>query len=161
MKHIFTLMLTALFAFPIAAQSTVNEEFRIVQNLYQKDKKELVRESMNLTEAQGGGFWSVYDSYESQRMNLGTERFKIIKDYAAQYAALTDEQAAALINRVFENDKALVNLKKSYLKKFSKAAGGMNAAKFFQIDAYLDLMVKHETMAAIPFVDEIQKSEKH
>jgi hypothetical protein len=160
MKRFFTLMMIAAFVLPMAAQSTTDEEFRILQNVYQKDKKEIVGGFLALEGAQSSNFWTVYEDYESKRMVLGAARFQIIKDYAGQYSGLTDEQAETLMKRVLDNENAIVDLKKSYFKKFSKAAGGKNAAKFYQVDSYLDSVVKHELMDQIPFIDELEKAEK-
>jgi len=45
----------------------------------------------------------------------------------------------------------------TYFKKFSAVTGGKNAAKLFQLETYLQTIVRLAIMNNIPFVGELDK----
>lgn len=155
MKKLFFLL--ALFTLGITAgfSQTDKEDLDIIRAVFSKEKKALVQDYMDLQGTQADAFWAVYDQYETKRKELSSERFKIISDYANSYGQLTDEQADALAKRTLSNEGSFISLQKSYLKKFSKAVGGKNAAKFLQLDNYLHVVIRKEIMEGIPFIDEL------
>ncbi|MXV51159.1 hypothetical protein GS399_09275 [Pedobacter sp. HMF7647] len=160
MKPIIFLFLFSIAAFGASAQSSGKEDLAIVQSVFQKDKKQLVSQYMTLDSAQSQSFWKVYDEYEAKRKDLSTERVGIISDYAKQYATLTDEQAGSLAKRMLSNDKSNLSLQTSYFKKFSKAVGAKNAAKFYQLDNYLQTVIRANVQDQIPFIGELNKTRK-
>lgn len=131
------------------------EDLEIIRAVFSKEKKTLVQEYMALEGTQATAFWAVYDEYEGKKKELGNERFQIISDYAKGYDQLTDEQADALTKRALNNEQSYISLQKSYLKKFSKAVGGKNAAKFLQLDNYLHVIIRKEIMEGIPYIDQL------
>jgi hypothetical protein len=49
-------------------------------------------------------------------------------------------------------DAKTVNLRRDYWPKFEKALGGRRAAKFYQVDNRLSMMINLQLAAAIPLV---------
>ncbi|MHA3786862.1 hypothetical protein ACX0HA_01530 [Flavobacterium hauense] len=148
------LITLALLSFSFGFSQTDKEDLAIVRAVFNKEKKILVQEYMNF-DAPNDAFWSLYDEYETKRGNLSMTRVQIISDYADQYNNLTDVQAEAIVKRIFSNDEGYHSLQKSYYKKMSKVIGAKNAAKFFQLEAYLQNIVRNKTMQSIPFIDEL------
>ena len=98
------LMLTAfiLLSAVTIAQSN-KEDIAIVQNMFGKDKKELVQAYMTIPEAKKAGFWTMYDEYEESRKKLGRERIAVIQDYANAYDSLNDKKASDLRVEFYSN----------------------------------------------------------
>ena len=44
-------------------------------------------------------FWEIYDQYEAERKQLGTNRIQIIADYAKSYQTISDEEILDLFKR--------------------------------------------------------------
>jgi len=153
MKRIIITIIFSAFTLGVFAQIS-KEDAAIVQAYFRKDKKELVKQVMKFNDAQGQAFWPVYDAYETKRSNLGTQRIAIINDYLKTFKTINDQDATVLIGRVLENDKSLLDLQKSYFPKFSAAIGGKSAAKFYQLEAFVQLIVKEKVMTSIPFIGE-------
>jgi hypothetical protein len=84
----------------------------------------------------------------------------IVNDYLKSYDKLTGQESTVLINRIFANDKSYSDMQKSYFPKFAGAVGGKNAAKFFQLETYLQLIVRLHFQDQIPFIGELDK-QKH
>lgn len=150
------LLLSAiLLSSTIGFSQTDKEDLDIIRAVFSKEKKMLVQEYMNLQDDQANAFWPVYDQYETKRKELATERFKIISDYAKNYEQLTDEQADNLAKRSLNNEQSFIGLQKSFIKKFSKAVGAKNAAKFLQLENYLHVVIRKEIMEDIPYIGEL------
>lgn len=150
-----TLFLTCVVLFSVLCFSQVpKEDLDIIKAKFSKDKKMLVEQYMHLESPGADAFWKTYYEYEDERTTLSVERLKILSDYAKDYDLLTDKQAEDLAKRVMANEQSFISLRKSYLKKFTKAAGAKNAAKFLQLDIYLQTIIRKEIMESTPFIDE-------
>ena len=156
MKRILLTLVFTAFTLGVFAQIK-NEDLAITQAYFQKDKKDLVKANLKLSDAQSQAFWPIYDQYDAKRLALSNQRVQIINDYLKAFSTLTSDDAIALTNRVFANDKSYLDLKKSYFKKFAAAIGGKNAAKFYQLENYVQEIVRLKVQDEIPFIGEIKK----
>ena len=83
-------------------------------------KKELVKDSMQLTEEEGAAFWPLYDDYEKKAMEIFNRRTAHIRKYIQEHKSLSDEMAKAMLKKYLEiEDDALKN-KRALVAKFSK-----------------------------------------
>lgn len=139
------------------AQVGTDDELQMIKDYLKTEKKDLVKEYMKLDEAQAAKFWPLYDEFQGARRSLSQERLQIIKDYGAQFAGMTDDQASTLVKRVFKNDKAYTKLQEKYFKKFSKAVSPIKAAQYIQMEEYFRTMIRAEIQDAIPFIGEIER----
>jgi hypothetical protein len=57
-----------------------------------------------------------------------------------------------MVQRVLNIDAKLVNLRQEYWSKFDKALGAKRAAKFFQVDNRLSLLVNLQLASEIPLL---------
>jgi hypothetical protein len=137
------------------AQSTDKDDVDIVQAVYGKEKTELVSKFMALTGTQADAFAKVYDEYEVERKLLGQKKIQIIKDYAANYENLTDSSADKLAKESLDNNLAYDKLYAKYYDKSKKAIGAINAAKFIQLEVYLQTVIRMEIQTAVPFIGEM------
>ena len=80
LKTLFTSLILAVFASASFAQS-FQTEVEIIQEAFGLDKKVAVANFMQLEE-NADRFWEIYDQYEAERKQLGTNRIQIIADYA-------------------------------------------------------------------------------
>jgi len=156
MKSIILAVIAVLFATATFAQVS-SEDLAVYQAKLQKQKAELVKKNIKLSQAQSQVFWPLYETYESKELTISNARAAIINDYLTQLATLTDVEAAKLADRVFSNDHDFTNLQKSYFKKFSDAIGGVNALKFYQLENYIREIVRLRIQDEIPFIGEINK----
>jgi hypothetical protein len=153
------LMLTAFILLSAATIAQSNkEDIAIVQNMFGKDKKELVQAYMTIPEAQKAGFWTMYDEYEESRKKLGRERIALIQDYANAYDSLNDKKASDLMNRKILWLNNYTGMQKKYYASFAKLIGGIQASKFFQLEDYLENNIRLAIQESIPFIDELDKT---
>jgi len=160
-QHVsFLLVAMALISCISTLAQDVKNDIQMIQGAWGKEKRELVKEGMNLNTANAEKFWPIYDAYEEERKNLSAERLLIINDYGKNYTALTDEKADELVKRTFDNNASFAKLEKKYYDKLKKVISATEAAKFFQIENYLKVMVSAELQDQIPFIAELDKQKK-
>jgi hypothetical protein len=105
MKRI--ILATILAAFSLGAFAQIKgDDLAVIQSVYSKNKSDLVKSTLNLSEAQGKAFWPIYDQYEAKRVNISNQRVAIVNDYLKSYDKLTGQESTVLINRIFANDKS-------------------------------------------------------
>lgn len=157
MKKLLILLILAV-SMSSNAQSSSKDELAIIQSSYGKSKTDLVNQYMALSPAQTAAFQPVYDSYEAERKALGQKKIQIIDDYSAKYATLTDADADQLTKANLKNNLDTDKLFEKTYEKAKKAIGATNAAKFIQLEIYLQTTIREEIQDSIPFIGELDKT---
>ena len=136
-----------------AAQSPTTD-MEILRQKIKADKKLVVAANMQLSEAEGKKFWPVYDAYQKDLTALNERTVKAIVAYADAYnkGSVADATAKKLIGEAIAIEEAELKLKRSYLPKLEKAAGGVKAARYLQIENKIRAIIKYELAANIPLV---------
>lgn len=160
MKKIFTLIAFAFITSVGFAQDAddVQAEFKALQDAFGKDKAELVKQYMAIPAEKDAAFWSLYDQYETARKALGKSKAQLIADYANSYADLDDKKATDLMKRKADIQDEYTKMNRKFFPQFSKVLGGTQAAKFFQLEDYLNNIINLGIQNNIPFIGEIDKS---
>jgi hypothetical protein len=143
-----------------ADKPVVNEKFSdlepAIQMLRQevgKDRREIVKANMLLTNSEAARFWPLYDQYRTEIHKVGDRRLKVITDYAANRDSMSEEEANRLAREWLDAEKQRVDIKEDYLKKFQKEGlSARTTARFFQIDQKLDAAVDAALAARIPLI---------
>ncbi|MEL7119293.1 MAG: hypothetical protein AAFO07_07630 [Bacteroidota bacterium] len=158
MNHLSVLktIITALLLMGVANSAftqSVQTEVEIIQEAFGLEKKVAVANFMELGE-NAESFWKIYDEYEAERKELGTNRIKIIADYAKSYSSISDEEIQVLFKRTQTFKKSFAKLQKSYFNRMRKEVGTSKAAQFFQLESYFNAMIQAEIYTQIPFIGE-------
>lgn len=149
-------VLFGLFIFSAAAQAQSNkEDVDMIQAMFGKDKKELVSAYMAIPAKDSVKFWKLYDEYEGKRKAIGRERIQLLQKYAEEYSSLTDAKASQIATATINNESKTSALYQAYYKRFSEVIGGKAAAKMFQLENYLQTVIKLGILNNIPFIGEL------
>jgi hypothetical protein len=150
--HAILLAMLAALALPALAQDTSNME--ILRQKVKADKKLLVAQNMQLTEAEAKAFWPVYDAYQNDLQKLNQRVGKAIADYAEAYnkGPVAGETAKKLLNETIAIEEAEVKLKRSYVPKLEKALPAAKVARYIQIENKIRAAIRYELAGAIPLV---------
>jgi hypothetical protein len=116
----------------------------------------IVARVMNFSDVDAAKFWPIYREYELQRSKLGDERFKIIEDYAANYDNMTDQMADSLVKRVLDLEIQHTKLKREYYEKFKAALSPIVAARFFQVENQIELLIDLQIASDLPILAQQQ-----
>jgi len=136
---------------PIMAQ-TFDDYLEVAREVLNADKKAIVADTMELSEAESAPFWALYNVYNAELYKVHTKRVNIIKDYAANYETLTNEKADELWKATMSYKKELLSLNQSYYKKFKKIISANKTVLYFQVENKIDALITAELAEAIPLV---------
>ena len=149
-----------LFFAAFAYGQSNKEDVDLIQAMFGKDKKELVKYYMEIPAGQSTPFWTLYDQYEAERKAYGRERISLIEDYAKTLNSLDDATAITLANKKFTLYNNYIKIQKKYFAKMSKLIGAKQAAKLFQLEDYIENEIRVSIQQEIPFIDELEKTLK-
>jgi hypothetical protein len=147
-------------AIPVAqAQSThvsaaplTDTDIQLLRSDLQADKNKVIADTMQFTDAESTTFWPVYRDYARDQQKIGDERFQVVMDYAKNYDTMNDDKAKDMVQRMINVEDETLNLREDYWPKFMKALGAKRAAKFYQVDNRITLMVNLQLASAIPLI---------
>jgi hypothetical protein len=148
---VFTTAVMLAFAGAVRAQQETGQ-IQTARADIQAARTKLVAANLPLTEEEGTKFWPLYNEYRGEVSKLDDRALALIKDYAANYKAMTDEKARELLKQQLGIDEDRLKLRKSYLGKFEKVLPEKKVARYFQIERKLDASVQYEGAKAIPLV---------
>ena len=126
----------------------------------QADRATIVSVAMNFSDKDAAAFWPIYRQYERDRSTVDDGRVVVIKEYTQKYPTLTDADAKAMAERMFEYDSRVAALKKRYFKKFNKVLPALTVTKFFQVDRRIDLLVDMKVESSLPPLAQPQYDEQ-
>ncbi|WP_145998716.1 hypothetical protein [Methyloterricola oryzae] len=128
------------------------ESFKLFRASMRMEKREFVKESMNLSEQEAAKFWSIYHQYEAELTKLSDRRMKLIEDYAANFESMSEAKAGQLGKTAFELRRARNSLLESYYKKIAKALSNRIAVRFAQVESVANAAEDVDLGASIPLM---------
>jgi hypothetical protein len=117
-------------------------------------QEQIVREAMQLNDQQSAAFWPIYRAYQAEQSKLITDKLAIVVDYANNFSTMTDEKADQLAQRVMQLDEKRMALREKYYATMKKALSSIVAARFFQVEHQLQLIVDLQIAANLPIIEE-------
>jgi hypothetical protein len=115
-------------------------------------KAAIITEVMQFSEDEDAKFWPVYREYEAELAKLNDERLRLIKDYAANYAAITDPIADRLASGALDLEGRRHALKMKYYDRFKAVLPPKTAARFLQVENQILLILDLQIAASLPIV---------
>ena len=154
------LMLPLLCRAQDDTSASVDSTLEIARAGIQAQKAAIVGEGMNLSNGDAAAFWPIYRQYEYERSRLDDGRIEVIKEYIDKYPDLTDAEAKAMAERMFEYESRIAALKRKYFKKFNNTLPALTVTKFFQLERRIDLMMDMKIESALPPLTGDQKADQ-
>jgi len=130
----------------------IEKDLLLLRRNLRAEKKKIIAVNVPLTETEATKFWPIYDQYTEDMRKLNDEFYTVIKDYAANQKALTDDQAISMIKRWSDIQVKVAQTRQKYVPLFEKVISGKKAALFFQIDRRLYALMDIQTAFEIPLV---------
>ena len=141
---------------PALSQDKPADNMEIVVEKTRADKKLLVAENMQLTEAEAKAFWPVYDQYQDELFLLRSRTAKLIKDYADAYDKMTNDTAKKLLDELMIIEALGPKLRQAYLPKFRKVLPETKVVRYYQIENKIQAALFYEIAANIPLMKATQ-----
>jgi len=140
-NKIRSLVVFAFISMGIFAQEN-QDEVMLMQSLYGMEKRDIVAEFIELSEAQEKEFWILYDEYENQRKELGKQKYELISGYVSDYGEVKPEDADIFMNKVIPLRNKSDKLVDTYYKKIKAKTDPVVAMQFYQIENYLSDVIR-------------------
>jgi hypothetical protein len=147
-----------LFALPAFAETggSADTSMEILAQKLKADKKLLVANNLELTDAESKGFWPLYDMYQKDLQLVNERLRKTISDYADAYTqgkgSISNDTAKKLLKETILVEEKEVVLKREYADKIGKVLPATKTARYIQIENKIRAIIKMELAKQIPLV---------
>jgi hypothetical protein len=139
-----------------AQEPSIDSAIEVARANMRADRATIITQAMNFSDKEAAAFWPIYRQYEYERSGLDDRRVAVIKEYSQKYSTLTDADAKAMAERMFEYEARIAALKKKYFQKFNKVLPALTVAKFFQLDRRVDLLIDMNLESSLPPLTQAQ-----
>ena len=136
------------------AQTPATTNMEILRQKIKADKKLVVAQYLQLTDAEGATFWPVYDAYQKDLQQVNQRLASVIQAYADAYnkGPVANDVAKKLLDEALAVDEAELKLKSSYMPKILGALPVTKAARYIQIENKIRAAIRYELADGIPLV---------
>lgn len=146
------LLIPAMFAQAADVKPLTDSDIQLLRSDVQGEKNKVIADTMVFTDSESAAFWPVYRDFARDQQVIGDDRVKLIKDYAQHYDSIDDAKAKEMSQRMMNIDAKIINLRRDYWPKFEKALGARRAARFYQVDNRLSMMINLQLASEIPLI---------
>ncbi len=154
MKLIFTFLIaTIAITTPhhCTAQTAVDAA-EVTRSTIKADRKVVIAENLQLSEAEGKAFWPLYREYRQDMEKANDSLVELVLEYSDLYPDVPEGRAAAMLKKHVSLEKRLADLRAKHLKKIGKVLPATKTLRFAQLENRLDLVVRMGMAASIPLV---------
>jgi len=156
-RAIFLVSLVLFLALPAVSSAQMGSDsyIELLRSDLRADKVAMMTVAMDLPDAQAQVFNPIYRDYLDQLAKISDARVKVIKEYAAAYPNVTDEQAKTWMDTIFNVNEQRLKLLKKTFDTASKDLSPSLAAKFVQVENALNLLIDLQVASQIPLLEPV------
>lgn len=137
---------------PHAVAQNVLDEIEIARSTLKADRKVVIAEGLQLSEAESAAFWPLYRQYRAEMDKSTDAVVKIVLEYADLYPDVPEDRAKKLLKDYTALEQKHASRRAWYFKKFAKVLPAVKAMRFAQLENRLDLAVRLRLASVIPLV---------
>ena len=160
MKLLHVCMVALIMLSPMAfaqtsevhAKPLTDNDIKLLREDVQSVKDDVIKHTMQFTPAEAEKFWPLYREYAREQGKIADERLGLLTDYAKNLDQMDDGKATSLTERFLRIQDDKQSLDKRYFPKFVSALGAKRAAKFYQVNNRLTMMVDVQLASDIPLI---------
>ena len=148
------LLLTVVMANFTFAQEMSSEELKMIQELFGDEKRMVIEANINLNGVDANKFWKLYDEYEKQRQEIGTEKISLLKRYSLKQGNMTEAQADEMLAEAVAIREAEDKLINNYARRLKKETNSFVSVQFYQIEHYISDGIRYAILNNIDFIQD-------
>jgi Spy/CpxP family protein refolding chaperone len=133
-----------------AAAQTVKDTLEVTRQAVENQRRILVAGAIPLTDAEADAFWPLFDDYEKERRTLDERANKLVADFVAAAASLSDAQAKAMVEEALKVDDGHLRARRAFLDRAGKVIPARKLVRLYQIENKLDSVVRADVARQIP-----------
>ncbi len=142
------------------SQAVSNDELDAIVTLLGVQKRDLVKELVNITSKDSANFWKVYATFEQDQKKLRKERIQSVEKFIKAYDKMDDKTADELAKSFFETRVAQEKLLQQYYDKVKAATSASLAIQFYQAETYYLTLARANIMQQLPTYGQVLKQKK-
>ena len=127
-------------------------DIQLLRSDLRADIDKVIADTMDFSQSESSAFWPVYRNYAREQQLIGDDLAKLVRDFDNHYDKMDDMNANAMVQRLLNLEDRALNLRKEYWPKFERALGARRAAKFYQVENELGLMMRLQLVSKIPLL---------
>jgi hypothetical protein len=113
-----------------------------------KLRRTLITANLKLDQQEGTAFWPLYDDYQGELNRLGQARLELLQEYKAVGTNISDEMAGAMLLQFLDMEEKETGIKRKFYQEVEKKVSPRVAARLFQVDNQINLMLNLELAAS-------------
>lgn len=133
-------------------EQVTDANIQLMRQDIRSERKKVVAANLPLTETEATKFWPVYDRYIAETIQVNDVRFALLKEYARNFDATSEQQADSFIKRWLALDNDNTQLRLKYIPEFEKVVSHKKTAMFFQIDRRVSMLIELQLASQVPLV---------
>ena len=135
------------------SQPNSDDFVELLRKDIRSQKKQIIAENMDLSDAEAEKFWPVYDRYAAELSRIYDTKIALLSDYSDNYSSMTGEQAENYIRKRGEVEQSIMDLRLKYMPAFRKVLSGREIALFYQLDWRLGLAIDVQ-LVQVPLINQ-------
>ncbi len=139
---------------------TSDDELDAVVTLLGVQKRDYVKEVVNINAKDSANFWKIYSAFEQDQKKLRKERIQVYEKFAKAYETMDDKTADALAKSFFANRDAQEKLLEQYFTKMKTSTNSTLALQFYQAEIYYVTLARVQIMQQLPTYGQFLKLKK-
>jgi hypothetical protein len=165
MKTLFSWLLMMSITCSITAQPTTVVSNNIVEDdlvttIFGKNKLSLLADNLKISPLEERAFEEALLEYETEKSPWLSERIALLKMYNEEFTSLDNAKLNSLTRQLINNDLEFGRLQMRYFRKMNKVLGATRAAKFFQLDNYIEQSTRVYIQKQLPFIKELESDKQ-
>jgi Spy/CpxP family protein refolding chaperone len=154
-RLVTALAMVAGLAAVAMAQTAATTNMEILRQKIKADKKLVVAQNLQLTDAEGATFWPVYDAYQKDLQQINQRLTAVVLAYADAYnkGPVANDVAKKLLDEALAVNAAEAKLTSTYAPKIVATLPATKAARYIQIENKIRAVIHYEMAAGIPLVE--------
>lgn len=156
MKKVLFALCLALAAFSLtpapASAESLEKYIEMLRSDLRTTKTAILTEALEMSDDQATKFWPIQREYETELAKVQDARIAMIKDYGASFETMDAAKATALTTTAFKLADQRAALLKKYTGKVSKAVSPVMAARFAQVESFIQALVDVQVRGELPLV---------
>jgi hypothetical protein len=161
MKKLLCLLMILGAAWQLCAQTTpvaavVIQDDDLVTQIFGKNKESLLEDQLEISPIEMQAFQSAFLEYETEKSPWLAERIALLKMYNEEFSSIDERKMNSLTRQIINNDLEFGRLQMRYFRRMNKLLGATRAAKFFQLDNYLEQSSRVFLQNKLPFIKALE-----
>jgi hypothetical protein len=116
------------------------------------ERKAIVADYMDLTDAEAKAFWPIYDAYQKDLEVPHKRLADLALRFGQAYPSVTNNEADKFLEDYLNAEKNILDRKRTFVGRFQKAIPAKKVLRLYQLENRMDATVDYNLVSELPLV---------